>query len=222
MFSDKRFKMYKIIGIQVAISILVSWGGFASADEVDHSQHSGDEHAQHRAMMTQDGYKRKQVSYQLPKATLIDQNGEKVSTAELFDGSDPVMLNFIFTSCTTICPVLAATFAQVQRKFAPELNDVKMISISIDPEHDTPAKLKEYGQRFNAAENWTFVTGDLGPILEVLSAFDAYRGDKMNHIPLILMRRSAAAPWLRLEGFPGANDLLKEYRSLASQKVSSQ
>ena len=89
-----------------------------------------------------------------------------------------------------------------------------MISISIDPEYDTPEKLKQYAERFRAREGWTFLTGDLDTVIEVLSAFDAYRGDKMNHTPLALISIPGASSWIRLEGFANAGDLMNEYQAL--------
>jgi protein SCO1 len=168
-------------------------------------------------MMNQAGYERREASYRVPDVTLIDHSGKRVSVAKLLNGDEPVMLNFIFTSCTTICPVLSATFSQVQKEYGSDLDGVKMISISIDPEYDTPARLQEYAERFNAPEGWIFLTGELDDVTRILTAFDAYRGDKMNHVPLTFVRVSANAPWVRLEGFPGANDLLREYRLSVSE-----
>ena len=182
--------------------------------KMDHSQHSSDEHAHHRAMMNQTGYTRKEAGYQVPDVMLTNQHGEKVSIAKVFDGKEPVMLNFIFTSCTTICPVLSATFAQVQKKYGDQIDGVQMVSISIDPEYDTPVRLNQYAQRFHAQEGWTFLTGDFDTVMNVLNAFDAYRGDKMNHIPLALISTPGASNWVRLEGFANASDLVNEYQAM--------
>lgn len=225
MLTHKTFKTLKVIGLTMTMSTFACWATTAAAaDEIDHSKmdHSMMDHSQHMAMMNQEGYERKQASYQAPDVTLIDQNGKNVSMLELLGGDDPLMLNFIFTTCTTICPVLSATFSQLQKEYGAELDGVKMISISIDPEHDTPARMKQYAQRFHAPEEWTFLTGDLDTVVQVQSAFDAYRGDKMSHVPLTFLRISAGESWVRLEGFPGAKDLLKEYRLMASQNTSSQ
>lgn len=224
MLRVKCFKTFKVVVIAMT---LVYLSGTAMAMEtveqsamdhsmMDHSQHGSDEHAQHRAMMDQKGYSRKEVSYQLPDVMLIDQNGNKMSVAALFDGNSDVILNFIFTSCTTICPVLSATFSQMKIKYSAELNGVKMVSISIDPEYDTPDRLKEYAQRFHAQDDWTFLTGDLAAVMKVLNAFNAYRGDKMSHVPLTFLRKSSASSWIRLEGFASASELLKEYRIIGN------
>lgn len=222
MFENIYHQQIKGIGFAMTMSALACWSSISSAvDDIDHStmdhsKHSGDEHAHHRAMVNQEGYVRRQSSYQLPDVTLVDQSGNRISSLKLLGEDAPVMLNFIFTTCTTICPVLSATFSQVHKEYGAELKGVRMISVTIDPEHDTPARLKEYAQRFHAPDDWIFLTGDLEAILEIQNAFDAYRGDKMSHIPLTFLRLSSDAPWVRLEGFPGANDLLKEYRLMAS------
>ncbi len=194
----------------------------AEAENGAHAHHqNGDAHAQHRAMMDEKGYVRKVEAYQVPDVTLTDQDGNKIDLANTLEGPKPVMLNFIFTTCTTICPVLSASFSQTQQSLAPgEAEQLRMVSISIDPEHDTPAKLREYAQQFKAQPGWQFLTGDLEDIVAVLKAFDAYRGDKMNHIPLTFLRASPQARWTRLEGFASSKDLLRVYRELASQDAS--
>ena len=126
------------------------------------------------------------------------------------------MLNFIFTTCTTICPVMSATFSMVQEKLGPEHGKVRMISISIDPEHDSPSRLNAYAKKFGAGAQWSMLTGSIGNSIAVQRAFDAYFGDKMNHRPVTFMRKGPGKPWLRIDGFASADDLLREYRKLVS------
>lgn len=182
-----------------------------------HDQQPGVDHSRHKQMLQQKGYVRKEQEYQVPDVMLTDQNGRKVSLRAMLEGQEPVMLNFIFTTCTTICPVLSASFTQTQKTLGPDASNVRMISISIDPEHDTPAKLREYAQRFQARAGWTFLTGNREDIVAVLKAFDAYRRDKMNHIPLTFMRSAPQVSWIRVEGFASAGDLVREYQALTKQ-----
>jgi len=162
--------------------------------------------------MRQTGYERTEQSYVVPDVVLRDQEGRRVNLAKALADPKPVVLSFIFTSCTTICPVLTATMAQTQQSLGPDASDVRMLSISIDPDYDTPARLRQYAQRFHAGEGWEFLTGDRADILAVQRAFDAYRGDKMNHVPLTFLRFEPQGPWIRLEGFAGAQELVQEYR----------
>lgn len=174
-------------------------------------QGGADPHAQHKAMLQQKGYARSRQAYRIPDLHLTDMHNEKVFLPDLLGGSDPVMLNFIYTSCTTVCPVLSATFTQVQSRLGDDARRVKMVSISIDPEQDTPDRLRDYAERFHAGEGWTFLTGSLGDIVAVEKAFDAYRGDKMNHSPLTFVRTDSHSDWVRMEGFASAEDVVKEY-----------
>ena len=124
---------------------------------------------------------------------------------ELDDGR-PVLLDFIYTTCTTICPVMSQTFAEVQKRLGSEASKVKMMSVSIDPEEDTPARLTEYAKRYRAGGQWSFYTGTVEASIAVQRAFNVYRGDKMNHAPVTLYRAAPGQPWIRMDGFvtPGA------------------
>jgi protein SCO1/2 len=126
----------------------------------------------------------------------------------------PVLLQFIFTTCPTICPVMSSTFSAAQDQLGPDPDHVRMISISIDPEHDTPARLREYAQKFNAKPQWHFLTGKLDDVVAVQKAFDAYRGSKMRHEPITFLRASPKEPWVRLNGLMSAAALVAEYHRL--------
>jgi len=168
----------------------------------------------HHHAMTDAGYTRAVASYKTPDVKLVDANDREVSLHDSLDGGGPVMLNFIFTTCTTVCPVMSGTFSQVQGK----LGKIRLVSISIDPEHDTPSRLKEYAKRFEAGPQWSMLTGSIGDSIAVQRAFDIYRGDKMNHEPVTFMRKEPDQPWTRINGFISADELLREYGELASNQ----
>lgn len=202
---------------------LASQSALAGDHAAMHHDHGAmaHDHSMHQAMLNdQKPVTRSVADYRLPDVTLTDANGEKVSLNAAL-GSGPVMVNFIFTTCTTICPVMSATFSEVQGKLTAADANVRLISISIDPDQDTPARLKEYAAKFHAGPNWQFLTGRLADSVAVQKAFEAYRGDKMNHLPLTLMRASAGSPWLRIDGFASAADLVAEYRKVVTNKVAS-
>lgn len=183
-----------------------------------HEMHATDqmpamEHHHHQATAA-NGYSRSVVSYQMPDVKLVDANGKDVLLADSLDTDEPVMLNFIFTTCTTVCPVMSATFSQVQEKLGRERDKVRMVSISIDPEHDSPAQLHAYAQRFEAGPHWSMLTGTIEDSIAVQRAFNVYRGDKMNHEPVTFIRNGPDRPWVRIDGFASADELLREYRNL--------
>lgn len=211
--------------IRLAVALLALAGAAASSLAAaatptagDHTQahvghaHAAD-HAHHMQMLQQQpGYKRSVHRYAPPEVSLVDQDGRSLALLEVLADPRPLMLNFIFTSCTTICPVLSASLAQAREALGPDAQRVRMVSITIDPEHDTPERLRRYARRFGAAEGWDFYTGDLQDIIRVQKAFDAFRGDKMSHIPLTFLRAAPDEPWIRMEGFANAGELIEEYR----------
>ncbi|HWZ46226.1 MAG TPA: SCO family protein [Candidatus Saccharimonadales bacterium] len=168
-------------------------------------------------------YTATQASYSPPDVTLIDRSGKPVQLAALLHQPRPVLLEFVFTSCTTICPILSATFSQGQKDVAQISPDYLMISISIDPEYDTPARLDAYARRYHPGENWLFLTGKKKDVFQVLKAFGAlYQSDnKMYHRPYTFLRARSGPAWRRLEGHPSSNDLLDEYRGIISASGSA-
>jgi protein SCO1/2 len=179
-----------------------------------------DPHAAHRAQMSQqqDGaYRRTVASYPVPAIALTDMHGHKVSLDQELHRDSPVMLNFIFTSCGTICPVMTVTFARAQELLNAGQDKVTMISISVDPEYDTPQRLREYAQRFKAGANWSFLTGSLAQVVAAQQVFQTYAGNKMNHAAATFLRARPDTPWVRLDGFASATDLVSEYHRLTTR-----
>ncbi len=173
------------------------------------SAHAADKHDHHKVLIEKD-YTVVSPVIKLAEINMVDTNNKPVTLAkELNQG--PVVVNFIFTSCTAICPILSSTFSQVQKRFneikAPKL---KLISFSIDPERDTPARLKEYAQKFNAGERWKFYTGTKPDMLNVEKIFSNYRGNKMNHLPYTFIRINNKSKWIRLKGFVSASAIIDE------------
>jgi protein SCO1/2 len=177
---------------------------------------SGHEHHDHSAMMATP-LKTTVVNYSVPALSLVRQDGKKAAfPAELDDGR-AVLLQFIYTSCTAICPVTTQTFSQVQDKLGKDAAKLHMVSVSIDPEYDTPARLDSFAKKLGAGAQWQFYTGTLQDSVTMQKAFDAYRGDKMNHVAVSYLRAAPGKPWVRLDGLRSADDLVKEYRSLAGK-----
>ena len=155
---------------------------------------------------------RRTAHYTVPPVVLRNQDGEAVALQELLSGEQPVMVNFIFTTCTAICPALSAIFQQVQSELGGERDQLHLVSVSIDPEEDTPARLREYARQFDAGDTWHFLTGSLADSIAVQQAFESDRGDKGNHAPVTLFRASVHAPWVRFEGFVPPSVLVQEFR----------
>ena len=162
-------------------------------------------------------YKRTVETYTLPDVVLVSQTGARTRLPALVDTDKPILLNFAFSTCTTICPVMSAGFANLQRKLGPEAAGVRLISISIDPENDTPETLKSYLERYGAKPGWDFYTGRRDDILAVMKAFNAAVSDKMQHQPLTFLKVPGDPRWVRIYGLVGTSDLLSEYRQVSKR-----
>lgn len=162
------------------------------------------------------------VHYTVPDIQLISQDGKSVSLRQQMDDGRPVVLNFMYTSCTTTCPMLTQTLSVFQGKLGEQLKNAHLMSISIDPEQDTPARLREYAKKFHAGTEWQFYTGTLAASLAAQHAFDVYRGDKMSHTAVTLLRAAPGAPWLRVEGLVTADELARDYRDVTAAKLAAE
>jgi protein SCO1 len=111
----------------------------------------------------------------LPEVSLIDQHGASVSLASL--KGKPVLIDFIYTSCASTCPMLTAKMAAIARQLGPALGaGVTIVSITLDPEHDSPAELAKYAKSHDAGGNgWIFLTGTPAQIDQVLALFKLRR-----------------------------------------------
>ncbi|HXM88878.1 MAG TPA: SCO family protein [Candidatus Acidoferrum sp.] len=111
----------------------------------------------------------------LPAVSLIDQHGATVSLASL--KGKPVLIDFVYTSCASTCPLLTEKMAAIAHQLGPALGaDVTIVSITLDPEHDRPAELAKYAKSHDADENgWIFLTGTPAQIDQVLAQFKLRR-----------------------------------------------
>ena len=157
---------------------------------------------------------RSTVSYETPAVTLVREDGMSISLLRELDDGRPVLLNFIFTTCSSICPLTSRTLEEFQHKLGAGAAKVHMMSISIDPEQDTPARLSAYARKFHAGPEWQYYTGTIAASLAAQKAFDVYRGEKMSHTPVTLMRAAPGKPWLRIEGFVTPDELVDDYQKL--------
>jgi protein SCO1/2 len=147
------------------------------------------------------GAKQKQnIKKVISDVTVYNQDGERLHFySDLIKGK-VVAINFIFTSCTYICPMQGAAFSKLQAALGDRLGrDVHLISVSIDPATDTSERLKAWGQRFGAKPGWTFVTGERSEIDKLLESLTGSAGGRGEHSPIVLIGNDEGA-WIRAYG----------------------
>ena len=158
----------------------------------------------------------------IPDVELLDQNGRKIHFYTDLVKGRTVAINFIFTTCTTICPPLGATFARVQKELGDKVGrDVHFISISVDPATDTPERLKAWGAKFHAGNGWTFVTGNKPQIDELLRALGASSARREDHTPTVLIGNEAQGTWTRTYGLAKASQLVQVINDAMAGKTAT-
>lgn len=94
---------------------------------------------------------------QVPEFELTNRNGRRVGPSDL--AGTPWIADFIFTRCATSCPLITARTARLERELPPRIG-ARLVSFTVDPEHDTPEVLEAYAEKFAAPEHWWFLSGD--------------------------------------------------------------
>lgn len=145
----------------------------------------------------------------IPDTTVLDQDGHELHFySDLIEGR-VVAINFIFTTCTTICPPMGANFGKLQKLLAESAsgNDLQMISVSVDPAVDTPQRLKKWSDKFGRRPGWTLVTGNKVEIDQLLKALKVFTPDKTDHSPIVLLGDDTKNEWTRAYGLAPAATL---------------
>ena len=192
--------------IRRLLPALLCLAGVAAADDMA---------AHHHEHMLMAGTMAANVNLSLPGVQLVRAQDERaVSLAGELDDGRPVVLDFIYTTCTTVCPLMSQTMAGFQSRLGVNGTGVHLVSISIDPEQDTPERLRDYARRFHAGPGWQQYTGTLAASVTAQQAFGVYRGDKMRHAPVTFLRAAPGQPWRRIDGFLTPDQLLHEYQQV--------
>jgi cytochrome oxidase Cu insertion factor (SCO1/SenC/PrrC family) len=111
-----------------------------------------------------------------------------------------VAISFIFTTCTGVCPPITATLRRVQQQLPAREPAIRLISVSVDPETDTPERLRDFAAKFHAGPGWTFVTGDRTEIDSILRALGVAVANKNDHTPMILIGNEPRHQWTQMYG----------------------
>lgn len=162
------------------------------------------------------------LKLRIPDTTVYDQDGRKLNFYTDLVKGKTVAINFIFTTCTAICPSLTATFRRVQQDLGERVGrDVQLISISVDPTTDVPERLKSFSTKFKAGPGWTFVTGSKQEIDGLLSALGGYAPDKNEHTPLLLIGNEAAGFWTRIYGLSPVSQIVQLVNDAAGKSAAT-
>jgi protein SCO1/2 len=179
-----------------------------------------DPHAKHRAMMKQKSVPAEPVEISLRNRMVLDQDGREMAFVADAIGDRIVVMDFVYTTCTTICPVLSALFTQVQAKLGSDVvgNEVRLISMSVDPIRDTPQRLKAYSAKHRAGDGWLWLTGEKPAVDDVLTGLGAYTTNFEDHPTMVLIGDGRTGEWKRLFGFPNPDRIVQIVNDLLEQR----
>ena len=186
----------------MALLALAAWSATASraAIQANHSSQSAE---------TKKAFTADPAGARIPDVRVIDQNGKPRNFYRDLVQGKVVVINFVYTTCTTICPPLGATFGKLQKNLGERLGkDVFLISISVDPATDTPERLRAWGAQFGAKPGWTLVTGEKTELNQLLRALGSDTASPESHSPLVLIVNDKAALWKRVYGLGSSKTLM--------------
>ena len=201
-------------GKLIVVLLVLGFGQATRADE--------DPHAKHRAMMQQKAEPAAEAAdISLRDRKLLTQDGESVQFVSDIIGDNIVVMDFVYTTCTTVCPVLSALFSQVQNQLGDRLgDDVVLVSLTVDAIRDTPDRLKAYSEKHKAAEGWYWLTGPKPVMDDVLIGLGAYSVNFEDHPSMVIVGDARTGEWRRLFGFPNPDRIMKLVNEFQAKRES--
>ncbi len=141
---------------------------------------------------------------------LINQDGQKMRFYSDVLKDRVVVINTFFTTCTSVCPPINRNLEKVQEALGERLGkDAFLVSMSVDPETDTPVRLKEYSRRFHARPGWIFLTGTKENVDWALYKLGQYVETKDGHTTIIIIGNEPKGLWKKALGQAKADELMK-------------
>ena len=150
---------------------------------------------------------------------LLDQDGREVRFYTDALRGKIVLISFIYTNCTDICPILMHNLSDVQDSLGDRFGrDVFFLSISVDPEDDTPEELKKYAERYNTKPGWTLLTGKKSDVDAVIKRFGEFKDDFEDHSMVFVVGDVKNARWFKVRGDLPPEAVLPRIRDLLDRR----
>lgn len=154
-----------------------------------------------------------------PNSEVLNQESKSLKFYDDLIKNKVVAINFVFSSCPTICTAMEVNFSQLQTSLKESgLKDVHLISVTVDPKTDIPARLKEWSKKFEAKEGWSFITGKPKTIDHLLKELEVFTADVNDHPSFILVGNDTTGTWKRINSLASPKLLSQELSKLAAEK----
>lgn len=155
-----------------------------------------------------------QTRIQFPNTTMLDASEQKIMLGDMLEANELVVINFSYTTCESICPLGNQILQFVDQRRAEVNRSVRLLTITIDPQIDTPEKMRAAATAFGASENWHWLTSSPTVIAEILDAADASVTDIQFHDPIFLVGEWGSGRYFRSLSMPDADEIISMLRHL--------
>ena len=150
---------------------------------------------------------------------LINQDGKKVHFYSDVLKGKTVIVNAFFTSCTSVCPPMNRNMEKIQEALGDRAGrDVFLVSMTVDPETDTPARMKEYAKKFHAGPGWFFLTGKKENLDWALYKLGQYVENKDDHQTVLIIGNEPTGLWKKAFGMANVAELVQVVESVVNDK----
>ena len=142
---------------------------------------------------------------------LVDQDGKTMDLYKDFIAGRRIVLHSFFSRCEGSCPVMMTTLQALQKQLGARLGkDVHIVSITVDPDHDTPEVLDDYAKLVKAGPGWHFLSGSNEQVTTALRRIGQYTDAPENHMNLIIVGNDANGDWRKVHGLAGVKEVVTE------------
>ncbi|SIR55893.1 protein SCO1/2 [Aromatoleum tolulyticum] len=194
----------------------------AAADA--HAGHAGGHanHANHASHANDDVKLPEDVVVRFADVKLLDQNSRERSLKADVIGDRIVVMDFVYTSCTTVCPVVSAIMGEVQQKLGGRVGrEVALVSLTVDPVRDTPARLRDYARSRGAGAGWSWLTGSTTAVNDTLKGLGTWTPNFEDHPVVMMVGDGRSGKWTRFYGFADPAMLVAQVESLIAARAAT-
>ena len=179
--------------ITVALLLAAAMAEFGAAG--DRRDKPPDPHANLQA------YTAYQLRQHFPNVTLINQDKKRVQFYDDLIKGKIVVIQFMFSNCERLCPMVTPNLVKVQKEVQKQApGEISFVSITVDPDHDTPELLKAYSQKFHAQPGWQFLTGQRADIERIRRELGVYDPEdtQFEHMNVLTVGNEPAGDWFSI------------------------
>ncbi len=160
------------------------------------------------------------IQVEIPDLLVVDQDGSKRRFYSDLIKDKVVILSFFYTSCPSMCPVMNDRLGKLQTNLGDRLGkDVFIVTVTKDPETDTPARLKALARKLHTKPGWTMITGDVKAIGKIVRDFTGDRLGQDMHNTVFLIGNDKTGTWTDHSGYTPVTDLRQQIDAVATKEL---